>query len=214
MELIEFIKHSNNSVFLVSIVIILIMSVVELISVTLGFSISETIDNLLPDVEVEADIDADVNVPVLDWLNFGKIPLLIFIILFLASFGLSGFAIQGIINRIIGSLLPTFIAVPLALFSAVILVHFLGNVIAKIIPKVETTAVKVDSLSGKIAEISIGTATKDNPAEAKVKDRHNKTHYVRLVPGDPEESFQQGDKVVLTDLVDGIFTAEKVDLDL
>lgn len=72
----------------------------------------------------------------------------------------------------------------------------------------------MDSLSGKIAEISIGTATKDNPAEAKVKDRHNKTHYVRLVPGDPEESFQQGDKVVLTDLVDGIFTAEKVDLDL
>ncbi len=214
MEIFEFIQLPQNSVFFISIIIILIMAFVEVISVLLGVSVSEAIDNLLPDVEVDADIEADISVPVLDWLNFGKVPFLILLIIFLTFFGLSGFIIQGLFSKIFTVLMPGIVAVVIALVPTFILVHFIGRLISKVLPQVETTAVKINTLKGKIAEINIGTATFDNPAEAKVKDRHGKIHYIRVIPGDREENFIQGEKVVLTKLENGIFQAEKVDADL
>lgn len=214
MDIFEFIKLPQNSVFLISIIIIIIMAFVEVISVLLGVSISEAIDNLLPDVEVESDIEADLSVPVLDWLNFGKVPFLILIIIFLTFFGLSGFIIQGIFFKIFSVLMPEIVAIIIALVPTFIVVHFIGKIISKILPQVETTAVNINSLKGRIAKITIGTATCDNPAEAKVKDKYGKTHYVRVIPGDIEESFIQGEKVVLTKLYSGIFKAEKIDADL
>lgn len=214
MDIFEFIKLPQNSVFLISIIIIIIMAFVEVISVLLGVSISEAIDNLLPDVEVEGDIEADLSVPVLDWLNFGKVPFLILIIIFLTFFGLSGFIIQGIFFKIFSVLMPEIVAIIIALVPTFIVVHFIGKIISKILPQVETTAVNINSLKGRIAKITIGTATCDNPAEAKVKDKYGKTHYVRVIPGDIEESFIQGEKVVLTKLYSGIFKAEKIDADL
>lgn len=214
MEIFEFIKLPQNSVFFISIIVILIMAFVEVISVLLGVSVSEAIDNLLPDVEVDGDIEASISVPILDWLNFGKVPFLILIIIFLTFFGLSGFILQGIFSKIFTILMPGIVAIIIALLPTFILVHFIGRIISKVLPQVETTAVKINSLRGKIAEILIGTATFDNPAEAKVKDQHGKIHYVRVTPGDKEERFIQGEKVVLTKLYSGIFQAEKIDVDL
>ncbi len=214
MELLDFIKHPQNSAFFIAIVTILIMAVVESISMLLGVSVSEALDNLLPDVEVEADIEANISVPILDWLNFGKIPFLILIILFLTIFGLNGFIVQGFIFKVFNNVLPGVIAIIIAIFPTLIIVHFLGNLLAKLIPQVDTTAVKLSSLKGQIAEINIGTATFDNPAEAKVKDVYGKVHYVRVIPGDKSEKFVQGEKIVLVIFENGVFQAEKVDLDL
>ncbi len=214
MILLEFIKQPENTLFFIAIIIILIMAAVEIISMLLGVSISEAIDSLLPDVEVEADIEVGGAMPVLDWLNFGKVPFLILIIIFLTTFGLTGFIIQGLFYKIFNTFIPVLFASLITIIPTIFLLHLVGDAIHKILPQVDTTAVKLQSLRGKIAEINIGTATFNNPAEAKVKDRYGKTHYIRVVPGDKEEKFIKGDKIVLTLFENGIFQAEMVDSDL
>lgn len=219
MELLEFIKQPQNSAFFISIIIMLSMAVIEFISLAIGISVSEAVDNILPDFDMDLDTDVDgvdigAGSHLLDWLNFGKVPFLVLVILFLTIYGLTGFSIQTIFFNTFQSLLPGVIAGVITVIPTAILVHFFGNFISKIIPQIETTAVKIDTLKGKIAEINIGTASFNNPAEAKVKDKYGKVHYVRVVPGDPEEKFTKGEKIVLTILEDGIFKGEKVDLDL
>lgn len=213
MELWEFMRQPENSAFFISLLIMLIMAVVEFITLMLGVSLSEAVDNLLPDFDIEGP-EVDSTVPVLDWLNLGKVPLIVNIILLLTGFGLSGYILQGGVEKVTGSLLPLVPAVLIALVPTLVAVHFMGRLICRLLPQIETTAVTVETLKGSFAEITLGCARVGNPAEAKVKDRYGKVHYVRVVPGDPEEEFLQGDKVILVFYDEGIFQAEKVDSDL
>lgn len=217
MDFLEFVKHPDNGAFLLSILIMIVMAVVEIITMVLGVSISEAVDNLLPDFDLDADINgAEVGgaIPILDWLNFGKVPFLVLIILFLTLFGLSGFVVQGFIYKIFQHFLPHVLAILLACFISIFLVHFSGNIICRILPQVETTAVKLNTLLGSIAEITLGKASVNNPAEAKAKDRYGKVHYVRVEPEDNTKTFIKGDKVLLVFYENGIFKAEEADISI
>ena len=50
---------------------------------------------------------------------------------------------------------------------------------------------------GQPAKIILGIAQANSPAQAKVKDQFGQTHYV-LVEPEQDESFQQGQIVILT----------------
>ena len=64
-------------------------------------------------------------------------------------------------------------------------------------PRDETSAVTEDSLLGRIAVITLGTARVGYPAEAKVRDQHGYSHYIRLEPDSSGCSFDQGSEVLL-----------------
>ena len=75
------------------------------------------------------------------------------------------------------------------------LLRFGGGVLQKVMPKDETTAVSEDSLIGRVAIITLGQARQGFPAEARVKDQHGYSHYIRLEPDSSDLSFAQGSEV-------------------
>lgn len=52
-------------------------------------------------------------------------------------------------------------------------------------------------LGGHRGTITQGTASRGKPAEAKIKDRHNNMHYLRVEPLEDDATFPQGSDVTL-----------------
>ncbi|MCS6762312.1 MAG: YqiJ family protein [Candidatus Devosia symbiotica] len=72
-----------------------------------------------------------------------------------------------------------------------------GLVIARIMPKEETEAVSTKAFVGRVATIFHGSASQGHPAEAKLTDIHNMTHYVLIEPDEDEPEMPTRSKVVI-----------------
>jgi Inner membrane protein YqiJ, OB-fold/Inner membrane protein YqiJ, N-terminal len=139
----------------------------------------------------------------LGWLHFGKVPMLVILVIFLTTFALAGFVAQFVARGMIGAFLPVPAAAAIALVAAVFGVRTCGAALSKVIPKDETTAVADASLVGRVGTIVIGTARVGRPAEARIRDEHGATHYVMVEPEEPEQSFAAGASVLLVRHVSG-----------
>ncbi len=213
----ELVTADANMPFAIALTVMLGIAVLEGVAMLLGAGISGFIDSMLPefDVDIDVDLDADVDfdaspgidaseVPAvaplsrfLGWLRIGKVPILILLVILLTSFGLIGFFIQSLTHNLSGFYLPSSIAsaASFAVSLPVMRVTALG--LEKIMPKDETTAVTEQSLVGRVATITLGTAEKGSPAEAKVTDQHGLTHYVMLEPDEADTQFVSGQDVLL-----------------
>lgn len=144
---------------------------------------------------LDADVDADVpEGGALDWLNAGRLPVLILAILMLAIFAIAGFAIQFAAQALAG-LLPWPLAVGAAAATAIPATRFLSRPFARILPLDETTAVSIDSLVGRRARIVLGTARAGSAARARVEDMHGQTHFVMVEPAG--DAVLTGDDLLL-----------------
>jgi len=139
----------------------------------------------------------------LGWMHFGKLPILVIIVLFLAGFALAGFVAQFTTRAVIGFPLPLPAAVALAVVVAVFGVRVLGGALSRIIPRDETTAVSDASLVGRVGSVVIGTASAGKPAQARVRDQHGTQHYVMVEPEGPGEVLQSGASVLLVRHISG-----------
>jgi len=205
--MLELFLASENMVFSISLVIMLLIGVVELIS---AGAASGVLDNIIPDFD--GDIDTEVDIPALSkllgWIRPGKVPILIYLIVFLMTFSLAGFIGQSIVKHIITIYLPWFLAVPGACFVAIFISRIVTLIASKVVIKDESSAVPVKNFIGKIATITIGTARVGCPAEARLKDKFGQTHYVQVEPDDGNE-FKQGSDVLLVSKEKGIFKCIK-----
>ncbi len=179
----------------------------------------------VPELEVDGDIgggggalDADAPaVPnpesvgplsqVLGWLCVGRVPILVLLIVFLTSFGMVGFFVQGLMRGIFGFALPEIVAVVPALASAFPATRFAGLTLGRLIPKEQTEAVSRAHFVGRVATITTGEARRGLAAEAKLTDRFGQTHYIRVEPDDDAERFQQGTDVIVVRQSGSIFYA-------
>ena len=116
---------------------------------------------------------------------------LILLSAFLLSFGLIGFFGQWIIASIIGTTVSAYLAGPVAFLAALPITSWFGKKFSKILPKIETSAIRTDSLVGKVGRITIGVATFNRPAEAKVVDQYGTSHYVRVAPLEEGEKMRR-----------------------
>lgn len=176
------------------------------IDVDADFDLSADIDFDSPDFDVDA-IDADMagdfgdapSAPsgVLTWLGARNVPFLIWLVSFLTMFGLFGMIVQSVAINVIGVPLFTLLAVVIALVPAIGVTRVIANWVTLIMPKTETSAMRTRYLGGHRGTITQGTATRGNPAEAKIKDRHANMHYLRVEPLDDDGVFPQGSDVTL-----------------
>jgi hypothetical protein len=74
-------------------------------------------------------------------------------------------------------------------------------------PRDETTAIALDELVRRDAEIQIGTARAGSPARARVIDRHGQAHHVMVEPQDPASELRAGETVLLVRREGGTFYA-------
>lgn len=194
---------SENLAFSIALVLMIMIALLEGLAALLGAGMSSALESLLPESDLSphtevGQVDADTALSrFLGWLRIGEVPLLMLLVIFLFSFGLLGLLLQGLFQALTGWLAPGWLAVPLVLVASLPLVRLGGGVLQAVMPRDETTAVTEDSLLGRIAVITLGTARQNYPAEARVKDQHGYTHYLQLEPDAEGDEFLQGTEVLL-----------------
>ena len=154
---------------------------------------------------IDAHIDGDTDL--LAWLGVGRVPLLILLVVFLTLFGLLGLAIQQVATNLTAAPLSLAIAIPAAALAALPATGLLSRGLARILPRDETTAVSLDTLVGKRGTITIGTARRGSPAQARVRDVHGQSHYVMVEPQNEDHPIGEGETVLLVRRDGHVFTA-------
>jgi hypothetical protein len=133
----------------------------------------------------------------LGWLHLGRVPILVLLILFLAGFSVSGYAVQAMAGTLFGSLLPWWLASLPAALTGMCCVRAIGGLLARLLPDNETTAVSEQSLVGRTAMVTQGIARTGMAAQTKVRDASGGLHYVLVEPDIAAETFAEGDSVLL-----------------
>ncbi|MCO1333007.1 YqiJ family protein [Microbulbifer sp. OS29] len=195
-----FLLQDQNLLFTGALVLMFMIALLEGVMTLIGIGISDLLDNLLPDFEVDVP-DTGLSgglTKLLGWLRFGEVPALILLVTFLVSFGATGLIIQMLLESIFGFLLPGGLLALGVIFLALPQVRFVGNILRRFAIGDESEAVGRDSFIGRIAIITIGKAEAGSPAEARFSDEYGTTHYVMVEP-DTSETFNQGEKVLLVE---------------
>lgn len=209
----NFLLASQNMPFTVALAVMLIIAFLEGAGTLLGAGIFSFIDSLLPELDIDADMDSPdfessgLFSKLLSWLRIGEVPVIMLLVIFLTAFGLIGLGLQSFAQKTLGSLLPgPFASIPAVLLGFPI-VRLCGGILGKLMPKDETEAVAETSFIGRIAVITLGNASPGNPAEAKLRDKFGQTHYVMVEPDESDERFENGTQVVLVSQQGAIFKA-------
>ncbi|MEM7057713.1 MAG: OB-fold-containig protein [Pseudomonadota bacterium] len=131
------------------------------------------------------------------WLGFGRVPFILWLAGLLTAFGLVGYGIQAAASSALGTLMPWWGAAALAALPALRLGGWFADTLGRMIPKTETTAVRLRSLGDRRGVIAQGTARRGMPAQARVKDGHGNMHYVRVEPADEGVEIPEGTEVLI-----------------
>lgn len=199
----EFMTAPENMPFAIALLVLLIIAGLEGVGSLFGVGLSNILDSLFPNTDIALDVEGpDLEAPnsfshVLSWLRVGQVPILVLLIVFLVSFGLSGLILQKFLWATFGFMLPAVIAWVPAFFVSLPAIRIFGTTLNKIIPKDETSAVSKNTFIGRIATITLGTAQKGNAAQGKLKDQFGQYHYIMIEPDNEDESFTQGSEVLL-----------------
>jgi hypothetical protein len=186
--------------FTVATFLMLLIAIVEGVAMVIGASLSEHVQHALPDPwdNIHGPFDK-----LLGWLYVGRVPVLVLLVLFLAGFSISGFALNLVTQRVFGFWVPVIISVPAAFFATLPIVRILGAGLARIIPTDQTYAVSFETLVGRVATIVNGTARPGYPAQARVPNEHGQNLYVMVEPDTEGVTFQSGERVLLTKQISG-----------
>ncbi|MCZ8368720.1 MAG: DUF1449 family protein [Porphyrobacter sp.] len=130
-------------------------------------------------------------------LGLGRVPFLIWLASLLLAFGAIGLIGQAWIANLFGAPLSAGWAMLAAGGAALPLNSLAMRPLGAVMPKDETTAIELDALVRRDAEIQIGTARAGNPARAKVIDIHGQAHFVMVEPHDTAQELNAGDTVLL-----------------
>ncbi|MEQ9332985.1 YqiJ family protein [Thalassobaculum sp.] len=185
-----FLIAEENVPFVASLVLMLLIGGVEAVGLGSGLAGSDAIDGM--------DADLDIEGPsLLSWINVGRLPLLMLIVVFLFCFGMVGLIGQRIVVAALGVPVMWAVSVPAALAVALPATRVIAGMVARIMPRDETSAVSRDSLIGRVAVIVTGDARPASAAQARVRDGHGQSHYVMVEPDRADDVLKQGASVIL-----------------
>lgn len=158
-------------VFLYPLLAGLLICVLSILSMLIGgFPLGDAVADV---------IDGTAPGDLLGWLNLGRVPFSIILILMTVSFGVTGMLITQVIPA-----MPVWIGVILAVPVAVVVTKLAGNGIARIMPQDATTAVSTLSLVGKVGRVSRGPLDSGAPGIVRVADEHGEFHNLAARPAD------------------------------
>ncbi|NQZ91723.1 MAG: DUF1449 family protein [Moritella sp.] len=203
-----FLLADMNLLYTLAISIVLLFLFLELLGLIVGISLLDLLDSISP-------INANSSLPItdggvsnlLDWLCLTKLPMLVWLIIALTHFAIIGYSINYAVLTSLEWQLQLIFILPTTVFFTLIMTHFFGSVLAKIMPRNETTAVSTSTFIGKAAKITMGTASSGNPAEALLLDDFNQKHYIMVEPEFEKEYLPQGTEVVIIEKLNGTWLA-------
>ncbi|HEY9453165.1 MAG TPA: OB-fold-containig protein [Bradyrhizobium sp.] len=182
---------------------------IELLATLVGFSIGELFGK---EVAVEADSGNGLGGLFL-WINAGRLPLLVLIILALGVFAITGFFLQGLAHGA-GLSIPVPIAAIAAAGFSLPVIRLTSRGIARIIPRDETYAVDQADFIGHVAEVSVGPLDQGLPGRVRLKDVFGNWHSLVARAGPDSTPLPVGASVLLVDRDSKSFIAISAPADL
>ncbi|MDH6264230.1 OB-fold-containig protein [Bradyrhizobium sp. BR13661] len=207
--LLEHVMSPEVRPFAIAAAMILIVGTLEVVTMLVGASLSEMLGT---SIDFSHPSDNGV-INAISWINVGGVPLLIFLLLALGAFSITGFLIQDVARMVAGPL-PASIASLAAVVVSVPLVRGASRSIARIIPKDESYAIGLGDLVGRVGEVVVGPLDQGPPGRVSVADIHGNRHFVLAVAAPSSAPLPQGTLVLLVDRVDTRFVAVRADDEL
>ena len=178
--------------FAIAAAIMVTLGGIELLTTLVGVSISEFLGK-----DFGVDTDSGLGGMFL-WVNAGRLPLLILLILALGIFSIAGFFLQGLAHGV-GLSIPTLIATVAAAALSLPAIRVTSRSIARIIPRDETYAVDDADFVGKVAEVSVGPLDQGLPGRVRLKDVFGNWHSLVARASPDSASLPVGASVLLVD---------------
>lgn len=180
--------------FAIAAAIMVALGAIELATTLVGFSISEFFGK---EIDLAAENDSAIGGLFL-WINAGRLPLMILIILSLGIFSIEGFFIQGIAHGA-GLTVPVWIAAVAALAGSIPLIRIVSRGISRILPRDESYAVSEADFVGQVAVVSIGPLDQGLPGRVRLKDVFGNWHTVAARASRDSATLPVGASVLLVD---------------
>ncbi|QAU47158.1 OB-fold-containig protein [Bradyrhizobium guangzhouense] len=207
--LLEHVMSPEVRPFAITAAMILIVGTLEVVTMLVGASLSEMLGT---SIDFSHPSDNGV-INAISWINVGGVPLLIFLLLALGAFSITGFLIQDVARMVAGPL-PAGLASLAAVGVSIPLVRGMSRGIARIIPKDESYAIGLGDLVGRVGEVVVGPLDQGPPGRVSVADIHGNRHFVSAVAAPSSSPLPQGTLVLLVDRIDTRFVAVRADDEL
>ena len=176
--------------FAVAAAIMVALGGIELVTTLVGVSLSQVVGK-----DIEADGDSGLGGLFL-WINAGRLPLLILIILALGVFSIAGFFLQGLAHGV-GLSIPVLVAAIAAAGFSIPVIRVISRGIARIVPRDETYAVNDTDFIGHVAEVSVGPLDQGLPGRVRLKDVFGNWHSLVARAGPDSTPLPVGASVLL-----------------
>lgn len=180
--------------FAIAAAIMVTLGGIEMLTMIVGFSISELIGK---DFALESESHSAIGGLFL-WINAGRLPLLILLILALGIFSIAGFMLQGVAHSL-GMATPVILAALAAAALSLPAIRVTSRGIARIIPRDETYAVNESDFVGHVAEVSVGPLDQGLPGRVRLKDVFGNWHSVAARASPDSTPLAVGASVLLVD---------------
>jgi hypothetical protein len=195
--------------FAVAAAIMVSLGGIELLTMIVGFSISELVGH---DFALDSETHSTIGGLFL-WINAGRLPLLIWLILALGIFSIAGFLLQAIAHGA-GATMPVSIAALAAAGLSLPVIRVTSRGIARIIPRDETYAVNEADFVGHVAEVAVGPLDQGLPGRVRLKDVFGNWHSVAARASPDSAPLPVGARVLLVDRDTRSFIAISAPTDL
>lgn len=191
----SFFLDDANFWFSCALGVVAALFILEMAGMFFGISLLGLIDD---QAEMDADTDASSGfIQFGSWLALDRVPLLVWLVLLLTTFGIAGLLLNFFSLTLLNTYFARWMVILLALILGLFFTARFGGVIARLLPKQESSATTADQLVGTVGHITVGVARHNNPAEGKFVDTHGQPHYLLVEPIEPDEQFSQGERILL-----------------
>ena len=192
--MLSFLLDDANFWFSCALGIVLALFILEMAGMFFGVSLLGLIDD---QAALDADADSSGFTEFGSWLALDRVPLLVWLVLLLTTFGIAGLAFNFLSLTLLNTYFARWLITLLAVVAGLFFTARFGTVIARLLPKQESSATTADELVGTVGHITVGVARQNSPAEGKFVDAHGQPHYLLVEPIEPDEQFSQGEKILL-----------------
>ena len=193
--MLSFLLDDANFWFSCALGIVIALFILEMAGMFFGVSLLGLVDD-----QAALDADADTSSGFTEfgsWLALDRVPLLVWLVLLLTTFGIAGLALNFLSLTLLNTYFARWLITLLAVVAGLFFTARFGTVIARLLPKQESSATTADELVGTVGHITVGVARQNSPAEGKFVDAHGQPHYLLVEPIEPDEQFSQGEKILL-----------------
>ena len=122
------------------------------------------------------------------WLNPGRVPFMVMMVIFSTVFTVVGFGTQWMFLGATSHYAPMILSVPIVLAITLPITRSGTNAIAKIIPRDETNAITLESLTGDQGWVIIGPISSKVSGSVRITDKYGTDHYLT--------AFSEGDAIL------------------